>query len=113
MEKRWQQHSTLPGVYERYIDGLANDTEFHKEKVQDIKPILDYNSRVRNETNGKTLEGGRHVGRIPAIVYHSWVKEWTAKGLVGPGNMAGLNDLLLSRLRDPDYSKFKTTYGAV
>ena len=113
MEKNWKRHSALPGVYERYIDGFHNDTEFHKEKVQDVKPILDYNQRVRNETSGRTEGGGRHVGRIPAIMYHSWVQEWTAKGLVGPGNMAGLNDLLLARLRNPDFAKLRTTDGGI
>ena len=113
MDERWKPHGSLHGVYERYIDGYANDDTFHRQKVQDIAPILDYNSRVRNETNGATKEGGRHVGRIPATVYYDWVKEWTGKGLVGPGNMAGLNDLLLARLRDPDYSKFTTTHGSI
>ncbi len=113
MDERWKPHGALVGVFERYIDGFANDDEFHRQKVQDIAPILDFNSRVRNETNGATPGGGRHVARIPATIYYDWVAEWTKKGLVGPGNMAGLNDLLLTRLRDPDYSKFKTTYGAV
>ncbi len=113
MDTRWKPHASLVGVAERYVDGIGSDTEFHRQKVQDVKPILDFNQRVRNETNGATPEGGRHVGRIPATVYYDWVAEWTTKGLVGPGNMAGLNDLLLARLRDPDYGKFKTTYGSI
>ncbi len=113
MDERWKKHSTLDGVFERYVDGFANDTEFHRQKVQDVQPILDDNTRVRNESNGRTREGGRKVGSIPATIYYDWVKEWTTKGLVEPGNMAGLNDLLLARLRDPDYSKFRTTYGGI
>lgn len=113
MDTRWKPHNSLVGVSERYIDGFANDTTFHRQKYQDVQPIIDYNQRVRNETNGATLEGGRHVGRIPILILNEWVEEWTKKGLVGPGNMAGLNDLLIARLRDPDYRKLKTTDGAI
>jgi len=113
MDTRWKPHSALNGVYERYVDGFANDTEFHRQKVQDVAPIIDFNTRVRNETNGATQGGGRHVGRIPATVYYDWVAEWTKKGLVGPGNMSGLNDLLVARLRDADFAKFRTTDGGI
>ena len=113
MDERWKPHASLNGVYERFIDGFANDTEFHRQKVQDVAPIIDFNAKVRNETNGATPGGGRHVGRIPATVYYEWVAEWTAQKKIGPGNMSGLNDLLLGRLRDSDYAKFKTTDGAI
>lgn len=111
MDKNWKPHSALIGVAERYIDG-DGDT-FYRQKVQDVAPILAFNSKVRNETNGATPGGGRHVGRIPATVYYEWVAEWEREGKIAPGNMSGLNDLLLARLRDRDYSKFKTTNGAI
>lgn len=113
MDESWKPHSALVGVYERYVDGFANDTEFHRQKVQDIAPIIDFNTRVRNETNGKTPEGGRHVGRIPATIYYDWVAEWTREGKIGPGNMSPLNDLLLGRLRNRDFAKFRATDGAI
>ena len=113
MDTRWRPHSALPGVAERYIDGFANDDTFHRQKVQDVAPILDYNARIRGTSNGKTAGGGRHVGRIPSTVYYDWIAEWEREGLIGPGNMGGLNDLLLARLRDGDYSKFRTTDGGI
>ena len=113
MDQRWKPHASLPGVAERFIDGVGSDTTFHRQKVQDVEPIINKATQIRNETNGRTPEGGRHVGRIPATVYYDWVAEWTRQGKIGPGNMSGLNDLLLSRLRDRDYAKFKTTDGAI
>jgi hypothetical protein len=113
MDERWKPHATLPGVAERFIDGGANDTQFYRQKVQDVAPIINAASRIRNETNGATPEGGRHVGRIPATVYYDWIEEWALQGKVGPGNMSGLNDLLLGRLRDRDYAKFRTTDGGI
>ena len=113
MDQQWKPHAALHGVYERYVDGFANDTEFHRQKVQDVAPIIDFNTTVRNETNGATPEGGRHVGRIPATIYYDWIAEWEREGKIGPGNMSGLNDLLLGRLRDRDYAKFRTTDGAI
>ena len=113
MDERWKRHSSLPGVFERYVDGYANDTTFHRQKVQDVEPIIDKATQIRNETNGATLEGGRHVGRIPATVYYDWIAEFERQGKIAPGNMAGLNDLLLGKLRDSTYSKFRTTDGAI
>jgi len=111
MEKRWHKGSQ-DGVFQRYHDGLANDTEFYREQVQDVAPIINAATRIRNETDGRS-DGGRLVGRIPSVVYNAWLKEWTDKGMIAPGNMSGLNDLLVARLRDSDYSKFRTTSGGI
>jgi len=107
----WKPHSNLDGVFERYIPGDGN--KFHRQKVQDVAPILEHNTRVRNETNGRTKGGGRMVASIPATVYYDWIAEWTRKGLIGPGNMSGVNDLLIKRIRDRDFSKFRMTDGGV
>ena len=113
MDQRWRRHPTMPDVAERYVDGFANDIEFYRQKVQDVAPIIDRNRRIRNETNGRTREGGRYLGSIPATVYYEWIIEWQRKGLIGPGNMDAVNDLLKQKLRDSDYSKFRATDGGI
>lgn len=110
MDGIWRRHSNLPDVAERHI---ATDNGWARQKVQDVAPTIEGNRRIRNETGGRTQGGGELVGRVPATVYYDWVKEWTAKGLIGPGHMDALNDLLIERLADSDFSKFRTADGGI
>lgn len=111
MFNRWRPSEAHDGVFERYLHGDGNT--FYRERVQDVEPILAHNRRVANETDGRTPGGGRLLGSIPPVVYHEWLAEWTAQGLVAPGHMDAVNDLIIKRLRDSDYAKLRATYGGI
>lgn len=108
---QWRPHSTLPGVVERYLHGEG--TAFHRQKVQDVAPIIKRNRAIANDLDGRTPGGGRQVGEVPATVFYDWIAEWTRQGLIGPGNMDAVNSLLKAKLRDGDFSKFRTTHGGI
>ena len=101
----WSQ-SAHDGVYERYFD---QDGRLVREQVEDVEGLIDNASRVRNDLNGKTPGGMRQVGSIPRSIWKQWEKEWTAAGLVGPGIPCVRNELAKAKLRDRDFSKFRTT----
>lgn len=106
----WHAHAASEGIAQRYFE---DDGKLVRHKRADIEPVIERNRRIANETDGRTKEGGRFIGSVPAIVLHDWIAEWTRQGKIGPGNMGGLNDLIKQRLRDSDYSKFRTTWGGI
>ena len=106
----WHRHSNLPDVAQRYhFDGES----MVREKVQDIAPIVDGNAAIRNDLNGRTSGGGQLVGRVPASVFYAWVVQWQREGKCAPGHMGNVNDLMIEKLRDSDFSKFRTADGGI
>lgn len=108
---KWHRHSNFPDIAVRYVDGLANDTEFARQKVQDIEPAVNANTEERNTTGGwNKARTRRKAASIPALVYYDWIAEWTKQGLLVPGDpefSEKANALCLKRVRDSDYGKFK------
>lgn len=105
-DARWRSNGD--GTFSRWLEGAGSDTTIARETVQDVEPILARNKRIRNDRNGRTVGGGRLLGSVPNVVIQQWIKEWTAKGLIGPGNMDALNSLIANRLRDGDWQKLRT-----
>ncbi len=106
---KWQQHSNLPGVVQRYIE---HDDFFVRQVQQDIEPVVDANTRERNETGGWNADRTmKKVASVPATLWYDWVAEWQRKGLLPPhshpefSRMA--NELTRKRVRDGDYGKFR------
>lgn len=108
---KWHRHPNLPDVAVRYLDGFDGDNNFARQKVQDIEPIINDNTRERNETQGwNSKRTGRKAASIPATVYYDWIAEWQKKGLLDmkdPDFSRKANDLCLKRVRDSDYGKFR------
>ena len=110
---KWQVNPHT-GIVERYIEG--DGAEFHRERVQDVEPILARNRRVANETDGRTKGGSRVLGSIPNVVYYDWIAEWQRQGLIdpnSPGGMRPVNDLIKAKLRDSEWSKLRQTHGGI
>ena len=101
----WTQ-SAHAGVYERHLD---QDGRFIREQVEDVSGLIDNASRVRNDLNGDTPLGMRQLGSVPRTIWKEWEKEWTRQGLVGEGIPCVRNELAKAKLRERDYSKFRTT----
>jgi len=107
--QRWQRHHQFHDVAERIVDDEG--TKFHRHWVQDVEPIIDANTRVRNETNG--IEPGRRkIGSIPTSIAYDWIRKWIAQGVLDPQDPTysmRLNELLKEKLKDRDFAKFRTT----
>jgi hypothetical protein len=85
----------------------TNDgTEFTVVRSADVEPIIDHNTRLRND-NPKGMGASRewvHVAEIPVTVVFEWVKRYgvdpTAKGY---------EDLLKRLLNDPEWRYLRTS----
>lgn len=110
---RWK-HTGFDDIKEIHLDGHHGDNEIRRVLQQDIEPIVDANTRERNETGGWNRERTmQKVGSIPATVYYDWIAEWQRQGKIALGDpnfSREVNRLCAARLRDSDYSKFRT-YG--
>jgi hypothetical protein len=107
----WRRHDNAPDVAVRFVD--ADGTKFHQQYVQDIEPIVDANTRERNETGGWAIDRSkRKVGSVPVSVVWDKIREWQRRGELPPhGNplfSSMLNQKLVEMLRDRDYAKFRT-----
>ena len=110
MWNEWRPSKANPGVAERW---LADDGRIIRQKYQDAQPTIDRLQKVRSATNGRTPGGGQYIGSIPMTLYHQWLSEWTRQGKIAPGNMDAVNDLLVAKLRDGDFSKLRATDGGI
>ncbi|MGB0855085.1 MAG: hypothetical protein ACPGSI_17440 [Pikeienuella sp.] len=108
---RWRRSALGPDVFERKIDGEGS--LYHTQYTQDAQSIIDLNTKIRNETNGFSADRrARKVGSIPVTVVYEKIRKWTQEGRLDQKDPAyghRLNKLLKDLLRDPDYSKFRST----
>jgi hypothetical protein len=56
----------------------SNGQDLTVEHVQDVEPILDWNKAARGLE--QKSDWGRHVARIPNVIYVQWLDEEHAKG---------------------------------
>ena len=74
------------------------------EKAQNVTPLLDQNLQLRNAGGGRR-RGLHHIARVDAITHHNWKKEWKQKY----SDKWEWKTYLAMKLRDRDYSKFRTS----
>lgn len=56
----------------------SNGKDLAIEHVQDVEPILDWNKEARRDE--QKSDWGRHVARIPNVIYVQWLDEEHARG---------------------------------
>lgn len=67
------------------------------ERVQDVEPVLDYNARLRQVTDGyNKARDMKHVAEVPMVLIEKWANEAgisVAEWMADPENMRRqLND---------------------
>ncbi|MGC2777652.1 MAG: hypothetical protein WA418_18655 [Bradyrhizobium sp.] len=82
------------------------------EHVQDVAPILDWNSEARRDE--QQSDWGRHVARIPNVIYVKWLNEEYARGntrlrLFTPE----FDEIVQKKLNDPDWAYLRTDKPAL
>lgn len=108
MLNQWQR-GAHDGLAERYFD---QDGRLIRQVVEDVAPTIDHATRVRNDLNGNTPGGMRQIGSVPRSIWNEWMKEWRRQGLPVDTEPGLPNALAKCKLRDRDFSKFKTTDAA-
>ncbi len=95
------------------------DTRFHfdagkvaVEQVQDVEPILDWNKEARRDE--QKSDWGRHVARIPNVIYVKWFNEEHAKGNTSLRMYSPEFDLIVQKkLDDPEWAYLRTDKPAL
>jgi hypothetical protein len=96
------------------IDGVqlrphldSNGKDLAVEHVQDVAPILEWNRQSRcDEQRG---DWGRHVARIPNVIYIKWLNEEHARGNTGLRLFTPEFDAVVQKnLEDPEWAYLRT-----
>ena len=85
----------------------SNGRDLVIEHIQDVEPILECNKESRrDEQRG---DWGRHVARIPNVVYVKWLDEELARGNTSLRLFTPEFDLIVQRkLNDPEWAYLRT-----
>ena len=83
------------------LDQNGQDLAIRHE--QDVEPILDWNKAARS--GEQNSDWGRHVARIPNVIYMQWLNEEYAKGNSGLRMFTPEFDAIVQKkLQDPDWA---------
>jgi hypothetical protein len=90
----------------------SNGTDLAIEHVQDVEPILAWNKESRRDD--QPSDWGRHVARIPNVIYVQWLNEEHARGntslrLFTPE----FDDIVQRKLEDPAWAYLRTDKPAL
>jgi len=85
----------------------SNGRELAIEHVQDVAPILEWNGQARqDEQRG---DWGRHVARIPNVIYVQWLNEEHARGNASLRLFTPEFDAIVQKkLDDPEWAYLRT-----
>lgn len=84
-----------------HLDNNGKDLAI--EHVQDVEAILEWNKEARRDT--QKSDWGRHVARIPNVIYVKWYDEEHAKGNTSLRMFSPEFDAIVQRkLNDPEYA---------
>jgi hypothetical protein len=85
----------------------SNGRDLAIEHVQDVEAILQWNGEARSEA--QRSEWGRHVARIPNVIYVGWLNEEHARGNTDLRMFTPEFDLIVqSKLEDPEWAYLRT-----
>jgi hypothetical protein len=85
----------------------SNGKDLAIEHIQDVEPILEWNRQARNDE--QRSDWGRHVARIPNVIYVKWLDEEHVRGNTGLRMFTPEFDLIVQRkLNDPEWAYLRT-----
>jgi hypothetical protein len=90
----------------------SNGKDLTVEHVQDVNAILDWNAEARRDE--QQSDWGRHVARIPNVIYVKWLNEEHAKGNTKLRLFTEEFDRIVQgKLEDPDWAYLRTDRPAL
>ncbi len=82
------------------------------EQIQDVEPILEWNKEARRDE--QKSDWGRHVARIPNVIYVQWLNEEHAKGNTSLRMFTAEFDLVVQKkLQDPEWAYLRVDKPAL
>ncbi len=85
----------------------SNGTDLAIEHIQDVEPILEWNRQSRSEE--QNADWGRHVARIPNVIYLRWLNDEHARGNTSLRPFTPEFDLIVQKkLDDPEWAYLRT-----
>jgi hypothetical protein len=81
------------------------------EHVQDVEPILDWNKEAR--TQEQRSDWGRHIARIPNVLYVKWLDEEWASGNKVRMYTPEFDAIVHKKLYDPEYAYLRVDRPAL
>jgi hypothetical protein len=85
----------------------SNGKDLAIEHVQDVEPILEWNRAARSDE--QRGDWGRHVARIPNVIYVQWLHEEHARGNTSLRMFTSEFDLIVQKkLSDPEWAYLRT-----
>jgi hypothetical protein len=90
----------------------SNGEDLAIEHVQDCDPILDWNKEARRDE--QKSDWGRHVAKIPNVIYVKWLNEEHAKGNTNLRLFTEEFDRIVQRkIQDPEWAHLRTDKPAL
>ncbi len=90
----------------------SNGRDMAIEHVQDVEPILNWNKEARRDEQHS--DWGRHVAKIPNVIYVQWLNEEHAKGNIHLRMFTPEFDEIVQRkLDDPEWAYLRTDKPAL
>ena len=81
----------------------SNGEDLTVRHVQDVEPILEWNKAARSMS--QKSDWGRHVARIPNVIYVKWLDEEYAKGNTKLRMFTPeFDEIVAKKLQDPDWA---------
>ena len=85
----------------------SNGRDLAIEHIQDVEPVLRWNHESRRDE--QRSDWGRHVARIPNVIYVRWLHEEHRKGNVNLRMFSPEFDLIVQKkLADPEWAYLRT-----
>lgn len=89
-----------------------NGEDLTIEHVQDVEPILEWNKEARRED--QKSDWGRHIAKIPNVLYVKWFDEEYARGNVTLRMYSDeFNAIVHRKLYDPEYAYLRVDRPAL
>lgn len=90
----------------------SNGEDLAIEHVQDVEDILAWNKESRRDE--QPSDWGRHIARIPNVLYVKWLDEEHAKGRTDLRMFTREFDQIVhKKLKDPEYAYLRTDKPAL
>jgi hypothetical protein len=90
----------------------CNGRDLTVQHIQDVEPILEWNKASRNED--QRSDWGRHVARIPNVIYVLWFDEEQARGNTSLRMFTPEFDRIVQdKLQDPEWAYLRTDRPAL
>ena len=101
----------MDGVASRFhLD--SNGQDLTVSHVQDVEDIIEWNKEARRDEQNS--DWGRHVARIPNVLYVRWLNEEHARGNTGLKLFTPEFDAIVQKkLQDPEWAYLRTDKPAL